>query len=383
LEAYQRALSEAGGESDRCRTLIGCAAANRLTARVDEAFSALAEAEPLASLRGDNRALAEIHYIRGNLHFARGQLVECRSEHQSALDAARHVASPEWQARALSGLADVQYMDCRMATALGHFSDCVDLCEADGLTKIAVPNRVMMGHCRIYACAFDHAVDDMRAGMDVAQRIGNRHAEMFALQSIGFCLSVAGRYAEAHSVQPKALELARTVKARRFEAIILAQCAEVALTNGHRAEALALARQGRDISEQTGPGFIGPIVFGLLALLEEQRSDQEAALSAGETLLGRGAVGHNHLWFRRYAIERALLLQDWDEADRQADALLLRVDEEPLAYASWVAGRGKALARRGRGGATEAAEDELKLILASAADADMRIQALGESLRRM
>ncbi|SFI67339.1 adenylate/guanylate cyclase domain-containing protein [Bradyrhizobium sp. Gha] len=382
LDAYLRALSESADEADRCRALIGCAASNRLTARLDNALSALAEAEPLASSRDDNRALAEIHYIRGNLHFARGQLVECRSEHELALQAARGVDSPEWQARALSGLADAQYMDCRMATALRHFVDCVDLCEAHGLTRIGVPNRVMMGHCRIYTCAFDLALEDMRTAMEVAVRIGNRHAEMFAIHSIGFCLTAAGRYSEADKVQPQALELARTLKARRYEAVILCHCAEVALAKGLRGEALALARRGRDISEETGPGFVGPIVLGLLALLEEQRSDQEAALGAAEGLLERGSVGHNHFWFRRYGIERALLLEDWNEVDRHADALLVRMAEEPLIYASWVAQRGKMLARRGRGEAGETDESALNLVLAAATEIDMRIDALGASLRR-
>jgi class 3 adenylate cyclase/tetratricopeptide (TPR) repeat protein len=381
LEAHVRALSESVEEADRCRSLIGCAAANRLTARVDDAFSALADAEPLASAHGDDRALAEIHYIRGNLHFARGHLAECRGEHELALQAARRVASPEWQARALSGLADAQYMDCRMATALRHFVDCVDLCEAHGLTRIAVPNRVMMGHCRIYTCAFDLALKDMRAAMEVALRIGNRHAEMFAAHSIGFCLTAAGRYSDAENVQPQALELARSLKARRYEAVILCHCAEVALAKGLRAEALALARRGREISEETGPGFTGPIVCGLLALVEDRREDQEAALSAAEALLERGSVGHNHFWFRRYAIERALLLEDWNEVDRQADALLVRMTDEPLAYASRVAERGKILARRGWGKAAETDETALKLIVAEAAEIDMRIDALGNSLR--
>ena len=382
LDAYLRALSESSEEVDRCRSLIGCAAANRLTARGDAAFSALADAEPLARPRGDDRALTEIHYIRGNLHFARGHLVECRSEHELALEAARRVASPEWQARALSGLADAQYMDCRMATALRHFADCVDLCEAHGLTRIAVPNRVMMGHCRIYTCAFDVALDDMQAAVEVAKRIGNRHAEMFATQSIGMCLTAAGRYAEANIFQTKGLELARELKARRYEAVILGHTAEAILWKGQRPDALALAREGRNLAEETGPGFVGPILDGLLALLEDRHEDQEAALSAGEALLERGSVGHNHFWFRRYAIERALLLEDWNEVDRQADALLVRMSEEALAYASWVARRGKILARRGRGEATEIDESELKLILSAAAEADLRIDALGESLRR-
>jgi ATP/maltotriose-dependent transcriptional regulator MalT len=287
------------------------------------------------------------------------------------------------QARALSGLADAQYMDCRMATALRHFTDCVNLCEAHGLTRIAVPNRIMMGVCQIYTCEFDLALNDMRASMEVALRIGDRHAEIMAALSMGSCLTAAGRYREAEGMQPRALELARTLKARRYEAIILCNCAEIALVKGLRAEALAFARQGRDISEATGPGFVGPIVLGLLALLEAQREDQQAALSAAEALLERGSVGHNHFWFRRFAIERALLLDDWDEVDRQADLLLLRMSKEPLAFASWMARRGKILARRGRGDASEADENELKLILASAAETGMRIGALGEALRRI
>jgi len=381
LEAYVHALAVAGEDADRCRALLGCASSNRLIARVDDAFSALAEAEPLAGAHIDDRALAEIHYLRGNLHFARGRLTECRSEHELALAAARRVESPEWQARALSGLADAQYMDCRMATALSHFAGCVDLCEAHDLTRIAVPNRVMMGHCRIYTCEFDLGLEDMRVALESAVRVGNRHAEMFATNSMGMCLTAAGRYVEADNVQAKALAQSRAIKARRYEAAILGHSAEVALSRGLRAKALTLAREGREISEETGPGFVGPILYGLLALVEDKRTDQEAALAAGEALLKQGCVGHNYFWFRRYAIERALLFEDWNEVDRQADALLLRMADEPLAYASYVAARGHHLARHGRGNATD--EAKLGLLSLAAVEIDMRIDALGSALRRI
>ena len=352
LEAYVQALAVAGEDADRCRALLGCASSNRLIARVDDAFSGLAEAEPLGS-RAQRRSRA-----RGNPLSPRQSAlctgapgrVPQRTRIGSRGRAAR--GSPEWQARALSGLADAQYMDCRMATALSHFAGCVDLCEAHDLTRIAVPNRVMMGHCRIYTCEFDLGLDDMRMAREAAVRIGNRHAEMFATHSIGMCLTAAGRYAEADHVQAKALAQSRAIKARRYEAVILGHSAEVALSRGLRAEALTLAREGREISEETGPGFVGPILYGLLALVEDKRTDQEAALAAGEALLNQGCVGHNYFWFRRYAIERALLLEDWNEVDRQADALLLRMANEPLAYASYVAERGHHLARRGRGDAT-------------------------------
>jgi tetratricopeptide (TPR) repeat protein len=381
LEAYGRALSASGVEADRRRALLGRAAANRLIARLDDAFAALAEAEPLAAADLDDRALAEIHYLRGNLHFARGELQACRSEHERALEAARRIDSPEWQARALSGLADAQYMDCRVVTAFRHFADCVALSEAHGLPRIAAPNSVMMGHCQIYIGAIDKGLNDMRKGLEIAIRIGSRHTQMFATQSIGYCLTIAGRHSEAAPFQAEALQQARALNARRYESVILAHCAEVALSNGRRTEALALAREAREISEETGPGFIGPAIQGLIALTAETGEERSAALAAGEALLAKDAVGHNHFWFRRYAIERALFDEDWDEAEKQADALLRRTADEPLAYASCVATRAHVLARRGRGDVTAADENKLRQALAFAAEADIRVEALGAALR--
>ena len=93
-------------------------------------------------------------------------------------------------------------------------------------------------------------------------------------------------------------------------------------------------------------------------------------------------MGHNHFWFRRCAIESALLLEDWDEAERQAEVLLRRMAEEPLPYASCLATRARVLARRGRGDATDADEKELEQTQAIAAAAGVRFDALGIALRR-
>ncbi|MBV8108835.1 MAG: hypothetical protein JO012_03625, partial [Hyphomicrobiales bacterium] len=68
------------------------------------------------------------------------------------------------------------------------------------------------------------------------------------------------------------------------------------------------------------PGFVGPVLYGLLGLIESDRTARDAALAAGEALLARGAVGHNHFWFRRYAIEAALEAEEWDEAEGHADS---------------------------------------------------------------
>jgi tetratricopeptide (TPR) repeat protein len=181
--------------------------------------------------------------------FARGQLEACRKEHAFALEVALRLGSPEWRARALSGLADAQYLDCRMATALRHFSECVELCDAAGLTRFAAPNRVMMGLCRVYIGAFDAALADLRLALESARRTGDSHTEMRALAAAGGCLTLAGRYDEVSEVLSAALERARTLKARRFEAVILSACAELVLVEGHPAEALSLVREGLAASD--------------------------------------------------------------------------------------------------------------------------------------
>ena len=199
---------------------------------------------------------------------------------------------------------------------------------------------------------------------------------------MGVCLTAAGRYDAIGDIPAMALEQARALKARRYEAVILAISAELALVEGRREEALSLVRQGLAASDETSPRFVGPILFGLLALLEQDREAQEAAISAGESLLAKGAFGHNHFWFRRYAIEQALLTGQWDAADRHADALLARMSGEPLPYSSIVARRGQLLARRGAGAATAEDESELERLRAKAAEIDLRIDALGDALRR-
>jgi hypothetical protein len=291
------------------------------------------------------------------------------------------LGSGEWRAHALSGLADAQYMDCRVATALRLFSECVELNEAAGSTRILTANRVMMGHCRIYLCAFDAGVNEMRRGLEIARRIGNRHGEMFALQSTGFCLTAGGRYREAADIQPQALEQARALNARRYEAVILGVGAELALAQGDRREALALVREGMAASEETSPGFVGPILYGLLGLIETELSARQTALAAGVALLAKGAVGHNHFWFRRYAIEAALQAEEWDEADAHANALAERTAPEPLPYSGLIVERGRILARMGRRTALDEDAEKLGALRARAAAVGFHIDALATALR--
>ena len=85
---------------------------------------------------------------------------------------------------------------------------------------------------------------------------------------------------------------------------------------------------------------MAPLLYGLLGLIETERSAREAALAAGEALLAKGAGGHNHFWFRRYAIEVALQAEEWYEAEADADALARRTAAEPLPHSDLIVTRG-------------------------------------------
>ena len=123
-------------------------------------------------------------------------------------------------------------------------------------------------------------------------------------------------------------------------------------------------REGLAASEETNPAFAGSFLYGLLGLIETERSAREAALAAGEALIAKGAGGHNHFWFRRYAIEAALQAEEWDAADAHADVLARRMAAEPLPLSDLIVERGRILARMGRGTARDEDVGELAALRA-------------------
>ena len=192
-EAFATAVAAATEAIDRCKGLIGLAAAYRVLADLDRAMENLAAAEATAAAMDEPALLSEIHYMRGNLHFARGQGEACLREHQRALAAAKRADLPEWKTRARSGLGDAAYLQGRVATARRHFQRCVELAERHGLLRIISANQSMIGVCLAYELKFDEALGHVEAGRAAAIRIGDRFAEMFADQITSLVLFQAGR----------------------------------------------------------------------------------------------------------------------------------------------------------------------------------------------
>ena len=363
-EASHAALAAAHSPAERCAAMVGVAASHRLTGEVDAALATLAEAETIAAAAGLAEDLIAIHYLRGNLHFARGRIVECRGEHAAAFAGATALHDPEWEARTVSGLADADYAEGLLRTAFERFSHCVALCDAHGYIRISIPNRVMIGHCRIYLNEFDAALQDMTLAADDAVRVGNRHAEMFALQSCGMMLTACSRYAQAEPYQNRARDIAQSLGARRYLAAILAHHAEVLHSRGAVDEARRNLEEALALSRETGIGFSGPIILGLLMLCAVDDPTRQRHAAEAEAVLAAGCISHNYFSYYRYAIEAALDRDDLAAAMHYADALEAYTHEEPLPYSDVLIRRARTLATLKRHPRDPACLAELESLMA-------------------
>jgi tetratricopeptide (TPR) repeat protein len=262
---------------------------------------------------------------------------------------AEQAGDPEWQARALGGLGDAYYARSRMGTSLDYFRRCIALSQTHGLGRIEVANRYMVGVTRRYLNEFAEALDDVLAALDMARRVGNLRAVMYALNLTGEFRNDGGEWQQAEQPLQEALEIADTLGNRRFRAYVMGQQSRRQFLGGNPREAREIVAEATTISDATDPRFIGPRVYGIAALVAADDGARKRALEAGETIIGSGCAAHNHLWFYRDAIDACLQGADWDGAERFAAKLEAYTAVEPLPWSDFFAARGRALASHGRG----------------------------------
>ncbi len=346
IAAYERARELALDDGEIARALIGVAAAHRLTSSVQPGLAALDAAARHASLPRDR---SRIHYLRGSLWFATGDIDACRSEHEEALACALAAGDAESEALARSGLADALYAQGRMKSARAMFARCIELFDAAGSARLTIMNRCMVAIIDAYDGLPDEAIAELERARRVAHDLRHRLAETMALESRGLVLVMVGRYDEARAVLAEGLVLAREVRARRFESIISYCLSRVCRRDGLLDEARRHAELAWDLVREVGPRFAGPIALSGLAAVAPSGAERRRLLADGETLLAQGCVAHCHIAFYRDAIELALEHGEWDEAERYAAALDDFMRAEPLRLMSHSAAAGRALAAAGRG----------------------------------
>src|SRR5690606_17211837 len=240
LQAWRAALDAAEHDQERCRALLGMAAAKRVIDDLDGAFADLERAEALAVRLDLTVELARLHFLRGNLYFPRGQIDRCLAEHQRSLELARSAGSPELEAQALGGLGDAEYVRGRMLSAGRHLRACIELCRQHGFGRIEVSALPMAAVTALYAGEYERSLEESTAAVEAASRVGHQRAEMIA-RHIMF-MRQAGRcdFAAAQGNVERAITLSRQLGARRFEAEGLGFLALVEAGRGRRSRATRL-----------------------------------------------------------------------------------------------------------------------------------------------
>ena len=344
IALYRAALTIDSNELERCRALFGLAGALRISEGLEEALALLDLAEELAVRNDQAGELARIHHLRGNIFFPLGRIEGCAAEHERSLVFARRAASLEAEALALGGLGDAAYAQGRMRTARDNFGKCVDLSRHHGFGRIEVANRSMLGFSRFYLNEITAARDDGVATALQAARVGHLRAQMVA-ENIGLqaCHDL-GRYADASEHIAHGRWLAQRLGAHRFEAQHIEYEGRILLAQGEPDAAAATLRRAIALGRQVGLQFNGPKMLSALAMATLDAGEREVALAEAEQLLGRGAVGHNHLWFYRDAIEAMRLGADPQAMRGYAVRLQDYTRLEPLPWADLFIARGRALA---------------------------------------
>jgi len=347
--AYDEAMVAANDEGSHCRALLGVVAVKRIADDVDGALADVRAVEIIAERSGLGEEAARAHFLHGNLLFPRGDIDGCLEQHQRSLDLARGIGLTEVEAASLGGIGDAEYMRGRMVSAHQQYRSCVEISERNGFGRIAIANRSMVVATSLYIGDIDALLGEAQAAIEASKKIVHQRAELIAHMNAYLAWSSLMEFDRALASAEASLRLAREIQAPRFEAEALAFCGDVHRLAGRNNQAIVDLEEALRISRRTGMAYLGPWYLGLLAVATEDPQVRAAALDEGEAILTSNGVSHNHLQFRRYAIDACLAGEDWAGAGRHADRLEEFTAAEPLPWASFFAARGRALAMYGTG----------------------------------
>jgi tetratricopeptide (TPR) repeat protein len=384
LAAFTQARQSAGTDAERALACYEIATVHRLLSQIDAAWQALDEAAPVAERQGDTRWRSRIHYLRGNLCFARGDSAGCAAEHAQALALAQDCDDALAEAQALSGLGDAHYAAGRMHSALQAFELCAAACRRAGALRFAVMNQAMVGWCCYWHGRAADCRRELQAAGEAAVALSHRNAEAMVTESRGLMLSWMGDDNAAGMLE-RAIALSQGAGMRRFELISRVGLAGARRRAGRSEDALALAREAwRQCIEVGAEAFAGPLALIEIARNTGDADEAEALLAQAETLLARGAVAHNRLFGLTEVMQLRLAQGRHDEVLRLADALEDFVRDEPILWATHHAQVARALVRAARGPLDDALRAELDALLQQARDGQLleSAQALVQALQR-
>ena len=361
--AYHEALHDADAVGERARAWLGVAAGLRILDRAREALSALDEAERAAAQAGDDLALAEACWLRGNVVFPLGDMAGCLQAHGKARELARAAGSPVLEARALSGLGDAHYSSGRYLSAHELFAACIALARTHRLARVEAANLPMLAVTHWFRLEFAPAWECARTALRLTQATGDMRGEIITRISLGAFHQFDAHFEQAASEAEAGLRISRQLGARRFELESAGRLASALGGMGETARAEALLTEVIAQSRERDARYIGPSLLGWFVAVTCDADKRDAALAEGEALLAQGCVSHCYLDFLSGAADAMLAAGEWTRATRYIDMLADYNAPEPLPWNDWFIRRSRALVALGLAPADRSAREAAVALL--------------------
>jgi len=328
------------------RARLALANALRILDRYDEAISALERAEAVLAGHERPELLARIWSLRGNIHFPRGELEACLMAHERSLAWARKAGSAVDEARAFGGVGDALYQRGRMKSARDHFAKCVEEARAHGAVGLALSNAPMLALTRAVCGEAREALEECAVIAAEAARFGDPRSEVLTRLIEAMISLYRADFERVRRACDRGLALARQLGARRFEAELMALQGHAIGELGGGADAQVLLQRASTLALEVARPYCAPWCLGAQALHTPNVERARELLAQGEALLLEGCVSHNHLEYRRVAMEFCLRHGDVRETRRHAKALREYTAGEPLVWADLIVRRAEYLADR-------------------------------------
>jgi class 3 adenylate cyclase/tetratricopeptide (TPR) repeat protein len=356
---FESALARASDDISRGEAELGIAESLRITDDLAGARAALDRAQATAEAADLSALASRCHYLRGNLLFPLGRVEECMQEHRAALSLAERVQSPALVARALGGLADGFYAQGQMRSAVEALERCISAARSAGAASVEIANRPMAAIAECYMMRLDAVRDMAEVARVMARQAHNPRAELIALHGLMVAAMESSRPRDGLPHVDRARAIVAELGAWRFEAENVIFGAELQAQAGDAALAADMAREALALCREHSMAYMGPATFGMAARLIDDPGERQALLDEGDGLLAAPTLGHNHFFFRRYAIDAELAASRPEEARRHALALAQYAEREPTPLTDLVVRRGVLLADAAAGRLTPEGRAEL------------------------
>lgn len=316
--AYVEARQLAQSPAQEAAVWLGEAELLHGQERREEAFERLELATRSLKRAPDDRLMARALMLRGNFHFPTGNYELCLEAQQRALELARETSDTHVEGRALSGLADAEFMGGDLRRAIDRFSGLIAF-PGHGPSGVSLAHA-MRGMAAKPLFALDDARRDLDAALESALSLEEPRAELIARHGLAMLANARGEHAGAKDEIARQWPLLERLSAWRFEPGAAAYAARAQIYLGEREAAYARLRAALRRSGAISEGFLLPVCLAELAATAP--SAEERRGFADETRAALKAHRHPiNVTAEAYASLLDVLIQEtlWEDVAEVAD----------------------------------------------------------------